>query len=140
MNKKIIRRCVIMKIKVNGSISVKERINRILESIEEDEGWTEVMLAILPVFEEYREWDYYIPNDEDGLMSLLDRLGMESFVGVIKSDEYDMYDDLIRYYNGDILSVGYDVVYQDLKNLIANKEYTNEMLEALTDILEEFEI
>lgn len=129
-----------MKIKANGSISIRERINRILESIEEDEGWTEVMLAILPVFEEYREWDYYIPNDEDGLMSLLDRLGMESFVGAIKSDDYDMYDDLIRYCNGDISSVGYDVVYEDLKNLIVNKEYTDEMLIELTDILEEFEI
>lgn len=129
-----------MKMRVDGSISVKERINRILESIETDEGWTEVMLAILPVFEEYREWDYYIPNDEDGLMSLLDILGMENFVGAIKSDEYDMYDDLIRYNNGDISSVGYDVVYQDLKNLIANKDYTNKMLEALTDILAEFEI
>jgi hypothetical protein len=126
-----------MKTKV---INMRERkINRIIELLEEEQ-WTEVMLIMLPVFETYREDDFYIPNDEDGLKWLLDQYDMESFVGIIKSDEYDIYDDLIRYQEGNVISVGYDVAYEDFINLITSEDCTDEILNEIIDTLGEFEL
>lgn len=126
-----------MKTKV---INMRERkINRIIELLEKEQ-WTEVMLIMLPVFETYREDDFYIPNDEDGLKWLLDQYDMESFVGIIKSDEYDIYDDLIRYQEGNVISVGYDVAYEDFINLITSEDCTDEILNEIIDTLGEFEL
>lgn len=124
----------------NGAISLRERkLARIVELLN-GEHPMEVVDGLLPIIEIYRESDYYIPNDEDGLNCILEMLGIDEFAYQLSGGNYNWGYAYIRCCDGQISSASLAMVRDDLLEYVTSEDFTNKVLNDTIDMLNEFEL
>ena len=124
----------------NGAISLRERkLARIVELLN-GEYPMEVVSEMLPILEAYRENDFYVPNDEDGLNYVLEMLGIDGFAYQLSGGSYNWGYAYIRICDGQISSANLAMVRDDLLEYVTSEDFTNKVLNDTIDILNEFEL
>ena len=125
----------------NGTISLRERkIARIVELLN-GEYPMEIVSEMLPILETYRESDYYIPNDEDGLRYIFEMLGdITEFAYQLSGGNYNWSCPYIRCCDGAISSATLAMVRDDLLEYITSEDFTNKVLNDAIDVIRDMEL
>ena len=126
----------------NGAISLRERkLARIVELLN-GEYPMEIVDEMLPILETYRENDFYVPNDEDGLNYVLENVyhnDLYEFTYNVLSDYYQI-DPYIRICDGQISSASLAMVRDDLLEYVTSEDFTNKVLNDAIDAIRDMEL